>query len=265
MSQQLERTIRSYIARATGVTVIPGNSPGPRPIGVYASLLTMRDERTSEPVFHQVHDASGLAAGTVTATHRRRTFSLQFYRDGAMDMALRFTDYSESENGLVDAATTFASYGGRIRRLTLYDPGSYSSAPDVSISAPAGSGAIISAILGPGSGHRPISSLSLDSAGRDYVDLTPVAPLRVNVSSADANATPATATAQGWGFTVEAPLPVRRLDSIIGDEFEERAQIDLPILYSTLETQETGGIDANDCELIDGQSGVRLITLAPRS
>ena len=63
------------------------------------------------------------------------------------------------------------------------------------------------------------------------------------------------AVAIGWGFHVEHPLTVRRLDDIIGDAFEERAQIDLSVLYTTLDQQDTGGVDTWACELVDGGSG----------
>ena len=51
------------------------------------------------------------------------------------------------------------------------------------------------------------------------------------------------------------PLEVRRLDTILGDAFEERAQIDLAILYTALDQQDTGGVDTWECEVIDGGSG----------
>ena len=267
MSEQLDRTIRAYVARATGLDVglvRPGNAKGQRPKVPYATVLTMRDTRTSAPMYRQMNDAAtGLAAGTLTETARRRVYSVQFYREGALDLANAFEAYTADERGLVVASAAFATYGGRVRRLHVLDGGAYSAVPRVVIKAPAGEGATAEATLAPGTAgtRRPIAGIGLMNPGRDYVDTpTDLCPdgMTVTLESDDAGDTAGMVAAVGWGFSVVQPLEVRRLDTIMGDAFEERAQIDLPILYTTLDAPYTGGVDAVECEVIDGGSGEAL-------
>ena len=251
MSQQLDRSIRAYVARGTGLAtnlVRPGNAKGQRPKEAYATLLPGPDVRTGAPQYRQTRDGDGVANGTRAETPRRRTYSLQFYRDGALDLANAFETWAASEDGLVVASTAFASYNGSIRRIALRDGGSYTAAPAVTISdlSGGGSGATATATLSPGTGMRSVASIGLDDPGRDYV------------SPAVSMPGDATAIAVGWGFHVEHPLTVRRLDDILGDAYEERAVIDLPILYTALDAQATGGVDSWDCEIIDGGSGETL-------
>ena len=94
-----------------------------------------------------------------------------------------------------------------------------------------------------------MQGIGLTAAGSDYVCPT------VTFDPPDGGAT---AIAIGWGFQVDHPLTVRRLDTIMGDALEERAQIDLPVLYTTIDLQNTGGVDIWECELVDGVSGVVL-------
>ena len=270
MSQQLDRSVRAYVARGLGINmnlVRPGNAKGPRPKAAYATVLPISDLRTGAPQYSQMNDGVavgnqrstdddppgnlapselGLPTGFRTETAYRRTYSLQFYRDGALDLANAFERWASSEDGLIAADTAFASYGGRLRRIRVHDGGSYSDAPSVTIAGEGGSGATAKATLAPGTGLRPVQGIGLTAFGSDYVNPT------VTIGSGDPDES---AVAIGWGFHVEHPLTVRRLDTILGDAFEERAQIDLPILYTTLDTQDTGGIDTWECEIVDGGSG----------
>ena len=255
VSQQLDRSVRAYVARGTGLDmnlVRPGNAKGQRPKAPYATLLPVSDLRTGAPQYRQQVDAAGRAAGTLTETPYRRTYSLQFYRAGALDLANAFDRWAASEDGLIVADTSFASYGGGIRRIRVRDAGSYSDTPRVVITGPGGSGATAEAELAPGTGRRPVQGIGITAAGGDYVGPT------VTLESDDAGDTAGVAMAYGWGFQVDHPLTVRRLDSIIGDAFEERGQIDLPVLYTTLDLQDTGGVDTWECELVVGGSGVVL-------
>ena len=98
MSQQLDRTVRAYVARGTLATnlVRPGNAKGQRPKVPYATLLPKSDIRTGAPQYRQMVNSDGAAAGTLTETPYRRTYSLQFYREGrddkigALDLANAF-------------------------------------------------------------------------------------------------------------------------------------------------------------------------------
>ena len=102
MPQTLERNIRAFIARGSGLDstyVIPGNERGPRPQEPYASLLHIPpDTRHGYPIRVQLPNNA-----TRSVQHRRASYSLQFYRKGAENLALAFSNYAESENGLTDA------------------------------------------------------------------------------------------------------------------------------------------------------------------
>ena len=249
MSLQLDRTIRAYVAQGAGLAsnlVLPGNAQKQRPKTPYATVLAASDIRTGAPQYRQTINATGAADGTRTETPYRRNYSLQFYRDGALDLANAFERWASSEGGLIAADTAFASYGGRFRRIFVREGGAYLAAPTVTIAGAGGSGATATATLAPGTGLRPVQGIGLTAFGSDYVNPT------VDIAPGDEDAT---ATAIGWGFHVEHPLTVRRLDDILGDAFEERAQIDLPVLYTTLDSQDTGGIDGWACEIVDGGSG----------
>ena len=186
-------------------------------------------------------------AGTRTEVEYRRTYSLQFYRDGALDLASRFDRWASSEDGLIRADNAFASYNGSIRSILVRKGGAYATLPGVIIAEEGGgSGAVATAELAPGAGLRPVAGIGINPTGRDYVNPT------VTIASGGEDAT---AVAIGWGFQVVHPLTVRRLDDIMGDAFEERAQIGMEILYTTLDQQDTGGVDTWACELVDGGSG----------
>ena len=96
-----ERTIRTFVASGSGLSganVIPGNDKNPRPTDAYATLLLVDDPSIGYPIRLQQDDGT-----TSSASNRRATFSLQFYREGAIDLARDFVIYAESELGLTDA------------------------------------------------------------------------------------------------------------------------------------------------------------------
>ena len=98
----LERTLRSFVAAGSGLAtdhVIPGNDKGPRPKEPYASLLLIGDDRLAYPVRYQRPDNEM----TTQVTYRRANYSLQFYREGAVDLARAFVRFAESEIGLTVA------------------------------------------------------------------------------------------------------------------------------------------------------------------
>ena len=248
MSAHLERCLRDFVARGAGLDadkVRPGNAKAARPKDPYATLLLLNDVRRSQPEFIQLNDATtGGAAGTLQLTPRRATYSLQFYRDGAAALAELFDYYAMSEAGLIDADTSFASGNGALKAILMRDSGSgYTTPPAVTISGPGGSGATAEASIVSGA----VSGIGLTNAGSGYVDAS---------IAIEGNAV---ATVIGWGFTVVHPLTIRRIDDILGEAFEERAGIDLPIDYTHWDVQTTGRVDAWRCNLVDGVSG-RSIT-----
>ena len=123
MSQQLDRSVRAYVARGTG---LDGESrpAGQRPRGSgrrcpTRPLLPVSDLRTGAPQYRQMVERRHRQRRR--HAHRdgayRRTYSLQFYRDNALDLANAFERWAASEDGLIAADTAFASYGGRLRRI----------------------------------------------------------------------------------------------------------------------------------------------------
>ena len=278
MSRELDRTVRAYIEASADpdrpdaapiLEVIPGNVNCPRPKGTYASLLMVSDTRVSIPAFRRLYDGDGYPIGTMTTTERLRTYSLQFYRSGgtgpdALEFASRFIDYTETETGLLDAQTAFGGRNGAIWRIGLLrfpqpdlpaaiDPdslpplgGSFMEGPDVEIKSDFGSGASARAILKPGDPPQPIDRIDVISGGSGYIGLKE-SPVIVTISGGG-EVLPARATARGYGFIVQQPLEMTRLDEIAGDSFEERIVINLPIKYGMARVDHTGRIDINDGE-----------------
>ena len=101
----LERAVREYVAEGSGLhadRVIPGNSMGPREIVTYASVLLMSDDRLGYPIRTQRNRMVGgqLTGFTDDLVYRRARYSVQFYRTGATERAVRFDTWAMSENGL---------------------------------------------------------------------------------------------------------------------------------------------------------------------
>ena len=97
-----EKSLRIFVAKGSGLDsslVIPGNDPHPRADVPYATLLLITDVGIAYPARLQ-DDAAEM---TSSAAYRRATFSLQFYRKGAMDYARDFCIWCESEIGLTTA------------------------------------------------------------------------------------------------------------------------------------------------------------------
>lgn len=285
MSEHLERCIRAYVAQAFRTydgsesdlppkRVMPGNAKGPRWKESYATLLLRTDQRRSYPEHRGLHDATGMLTGTLQVEPRRATFSLQFYRDGAVELAERFDRWAQSEIGLLQAQTSFASGGGSLRHIRVLQVGSgYTDAPAVTIEGRyrVGSGAAATASVASGA----VSGIALDAPGKDYTDVLKCDLTRTGCERADPikcsdecltsgitiadppdpSGETATATAIGWGHAVVFPLQIRRLDLILGDAFEERSQVDLSIDYTHWNTDAiaaTGAVTSWDWELFGG-------------
>ena len=258
MSQHLERVVRAFVAEGSGLDsdhVIPGNAKGPRWKDRYASLLLRTDQRRSYPEHRGLCNAAGLLTGTLQVEPRRAIYSLQFYRDGAVELAERFDRWAQSEVGLLQALTSFASGGGSLRHIRVIQGGSgYDEAapPNVTIVGPGGSGATATAGVASGA----VSGTPLATPGSGYVDV-----LQADGESSGVTIDPppsgetATASAIGWGHSVVFPLQIRRLDVILGDAFEERVVVDLPVDYTfwdVASVADTGAIDTWDWTLFGG-------------
>ena len=97
-----EKSLRIFVAKGSGLDsslVIPGNDPHPRGAAPYATLLLITDIGIAYPA--RLQDEA--AEMTSSSAYRRATFSLQFYRKGAMDLARDFCVWCESEIGLTTA------------------------------------------------------------------------------------------------------------------------------------------------------------------
>ena len=263
MGQHLERVVRAYIAEGTGLEsnlVRPGNAKGPRPKDPYATLLLQNDQRRSYPEHRGLCNTAGIFTGTLQVEPRRATYSLQFYRDGAVDLAEAFDRWAQSEIGLIQAQTSFASGGGAVRHIRVIQGGSgYTAAPAVTIVAPpsrkdgtANTQATATASVVAGA----VSGIALDTPGTGYVDV-----LQADWESSGVTIDPppsgetATASAIGWGHVIEFPLNIRRLDTILGDQFEERAVVDLAVSYTHWNVDDvsaTGATTEWDWELFGG-------------
>ena len=105
-----EALVREFVRIGSGLggdadsAVIAGNpKAGARPKVPYASVLPITDERLGYPFREYPVDATGNPGDAVEATPRRVTYSVQFYRTGALGFALALASWTESEPGL-DAA-----------------------------------------------------------------------------------------------------------------------------------------------------------------
>ena len=220
--------------------VIPGNSPGPRPLpepdprAPYASLLLIDDERRGYPIRRQLPDGT-----TVDLVYRRAKFSLQFYRDGSHEFARAFDAWCMSENGLTYADSAFSD--GRIVRVSLIDGGSgYTEPPDILIDGD-GEGASAQASVQQGR----VVGVTMRSFGYGYT-------LPPKITFVGGGGTGARASARGLGFRVHFPNNLRRLDAVEADRFEKRTAIDLTIDYAETQEQDTGLIDSVDCNVVMG-------------
>ncbi len=245
----LERSIREYVAQGSGLItqqVIPGNSKGPRELSTYASVLLMSDDRLNYPIRTQRTrmDGGRMMGYTDDLVYRRARYSLQFYREGATDRAVQFDTWAMSENGLTWAQTAFPS--GQIDHIRVYNGGSGyddENPPSVHIEGGGGSGATAQAVMVRGA----VSGVRLLNHGTGYAKQPDISFIPSGTESGAVS--PATATASGIGFTVEFPLSIRRIDAMIADEFEERVLIELPVVYARIFSDNTGLIDAVDCQV----------------
>ena len=237
MGQALERAVRWFVAEGTGLAtnrVIAGNAQGQRPKEPYASLLLIRDARRGYPIRRDLINGE-----TADLVYRRAEFSLQFYRKGAADLAESFDAWAMSTKGLMQAETAFPD--GKLDRLRLYSGGSgYTSDPRVEFHGAGGSGATATASVVRGA----VAGVVLTARGEGFVDTPRIEFVGGGYTEK------AKATAYGYGFRVFFPLDIQRLDEIVGDAYEERALINLPIDYATWGIQDAGSIDAVDCTVI---------------
>ena len=119
----LEDSVRSFVARGSGIDsgkMIPGNSSGPAPNRrLYATLLLIDHAVQGVPRSRLTHVPDTDEIDVLTTSTIRDRYSVQWYREGAMDAARRFSIWTSSPEGLESAATggfTFLAVGD-VRRI----------------------------------------------------------------------------------------------------------------------------------------------------
>ena len=101
-TEQIENSLRWWIALGSGLEsryVRRGDTISiPAPNAPYATLLLISSSQPGKPVQRRVLDGAGDIEETTQALIRAR-YSLQWYRDGAPDMASRFRVWAYSSRG----------------------------------------------------------------------------------------------------------------------------------------------------------------------
>ena len=150
-----------------------------------------------------------------------------------------FEEWAASENGLLQAETAFSD--GRISRIRLLTGGQdYDTPPFVAFFIGGGEGAQAVAHVRDGT----VRSVELTHRGKGYADAPRIAFTTDGVGDG------ATATCIGVGFGVVFPMAVEQLNLPVETGIEKRALINLGIEYRSFSVQNTGGIDAYECEII---------------
>lgn len=117
-TELVDRAVRRLVAEGSGIEgslVIPGNDPHPAPQSLYASVLLYNS--MTNGMFQTQHDALGEPQEYLV--YVAATFSVQWFRRGAVEAASRFRMWAETP----EAAETMAARGflymrcGLLRRL----------------------------------------------------------------------------------------------------------------------------------------------------
>ncbi len=95
----LDVDVRRLVAEGSGLPgqrVIPGNDPAPAPFDTYATVLRVQTVSLGYPGYVE-RDAG---RGVDTFETRRRTYSVQWFREGCQDLAERFALWVRTYEGL---------------------------------------------------------------------------------------------------------------------------------------------------------------------
>lgn len=106
MTGDLARDIRAFVADGSGLdagVVIPGNDPAPAPTGPYSTVLLIAESRYGVSPTRHVYDAMMLTIHGTTYVNRESTWSVQFFRAGAVEYAQRFRDWTTTPLGVLAA------------------------------------------------------------------------------------------------------------------------------------------------------------------
>lgn len=231
----LEASLRAFVAKGAGIPstdVVQGNQSSAAPNGLYASVTLIHERRRGRQARFQ---RIGAEHSYTTGVNRiQATFSIQFYRDGAIAAAQRFADWSNTETALNWSSTAIVD--GSILGANVYAGGQgyldgercVFSAPDQPSPVTQATGYITTNARGECNG------IIVDHAGGGYWEK----PQIVIVSAGGSGAM---TSPRGYGFDIESPIGISNISGMIAGDTEERAQIDFTILY--------------DRPIIDNESG----------
>ena len=115
LTHDLEYAVRAYVAAGCGLSpdsgVLKGNAHGPAPEDLYATVLLIQANRLGiDPVVltpdpQDDRDVQATVLGALWAT-----YSVQWFRSGARDAAMRFAQWASSPLGHLDAAQRGLTY-----------------------------------------------------------------------------------------------------------------------------------------------------------
>lgn len=237
----LDATLRAFVAKGSGVAVnqvIEGQRSAEAPEGLYAIVYLVSEHRIGRNSGWQWIGSN--KSFTVDDVMVESLYSVEFYREGALDAAFRFSDWAMTETGLNWASTAITD--GRIKGANVYAGGSGYSKGGSCVFVP-------NDVEGLPTPERPSSyatgfvavndtgemeRINMRSFGRGYYDM-PLAKL------SGTSGTGAVVSPRGFGFDVKHPLMVRNLTGVIADDYEERAQIDLRICHTRNYIDEESG------------------------
>ena len=106
-AQTVERNLRAWIAAGSGLNasaVIPGETDGPAPNGLYASVVLITPRITGLPyTLYSRNDDGERIDGDIIAVVRDR-YGVQWHRKGSTDRGRQFAVWASSPLGRQDAA-----------------------------------------------------------------------------------------------------------------------------------------------------------------
>jgi len=101
----VDQAVRDYVAVGSGLSgerVLHGNSDGPAPVDAYATVLLTTSRREGRAQVRYAEVGNTIHATTIASF--ALMYQIQWYRDGAHEMAVRFRQWTESPGGVMCAS-----------------------------------------------------------------------------------------------------------------------------------------------------------------
>lgn len=116
----IDRVARKFVALGANIapeSVIPANETAPAPQGLYATVLRLAEDRPGTA--DDRYEVSGDMVTATSTTWPSASFSVQFFRDGAMQAASRLQQWLLSPLGIEQGLAHHVNAGteGGIQRL----------------------------------------------------------------------------------------------------------------------------------------------------